>query len=115
MYGTLSVTILCECGCIPQTEGVGQGVVTYMSSVEVFMTRIKMVTPTHNKLFPNTTNNNYLLIYLFPITTNYLKYFKMVTPTSVVVIDLRYDVLNYNYLWLKPQLLPITITQILRL
>jgi len=32
--------------------------------------------------------------------------------SSVVVIDLRYDVLNYNYLGLKPQLLLITITQI---
>ena len=32
---------------------------------------------------------------------------------SVVVHDLRYDVLNYNYLGLNPQLLPITITQIL--
>ena len=32
---------------------------------------------------------------------------------SVVVNDLRYDVLNYNYLGLNPQLLPITITQIL--
>jgi len=35
-------------------------------------------------------------------------------PVRVVVIDLRCDILNYNYLWLKPQLLPITITQILR-
>ena len=34
---------------------------------------------------------------------------------SVVIIDLRYNLLNYNYLWLKPQLLSITITQILRL
>jgi len=25
--------------------------------------------------------------------------------TSIVVIELRYDILNYNYLWLKPQLL----------
>jgi len=33
---------------------------------------------------------------------------------SVIVIDLRYDILSYNYLSLKPQLLPITITQILR-
>ena len=33
--------------------------------------------------------------------------------SSVVVIDLKYDILNYNYLGLKPQLLPITITQIL--
>ena len=37
-----------------------------------------------------------------------------VVVNSVVVIDLRYDILNYNYLWLKPQLLLITITQILR-
>ena len=34
--------------------------------------------------------------------------------SSVVVIDLGYDILNYNYLNLKSQLLPITITQILR-
>ena len=36
---------------------------------------------------------------------------------SVVVIDLRYDniiIINYNYLSLKHQLLPIKITQILR-
>ena len=39
---TLSVTTLCKCGSIPQTEGVGQGVVTYMLPVEVFMTGIKM-------------------------------------------------------------------------
>ena len=33
---------------------------------------------------------------------------------TVVVIDLRYDILNYNYLSLNPQLLPVTITQILK-
>jgi len=43
------------------------------------------------------------------ITTNY-----QFICSSVVVIDFRHNILNYNYLWLKSQLLPITITQILR-
>jgi len=33
--------------------------------------------------------------------------------TSVVVIDLRYDILNYNYLWLNPQLLPLQLPRFL--
>ena len=29
--------------------------------------------------------------------------------TTVVAIDFRHNILNYNYLWLKSQLLPIMI------
>ena len=36
-----------------------------------------------------------------------------VCVSSVVVIDFRHNIFNYNYLWLKSQLLPIAITQII--
>lgn len=41
----------------------------------------------------------------------YMQYQVLSVHSSVVVIELRCD---YNYLWLKFQLLPITVTQVLR-